>query len=307
MKHFLRLFLALAILLPARGVLRSQETGSWDLLLDRYERICKSCLDLKAGRELTGQIPDGRMLQLLSELGALKDELQEASPGMPVVARLRYEAIREMYTSGKLADTRQALLPEGYGIKAPVPPLPAIITGLNGSFPVYGIAPSVSYRYSVSFSSLVIPEFTPGVRASWAGRKAGAYVSFHSNFGNHHPSYTALSDGTAGDALVWASGNTGVDRLFLAAGPVLPLSDYLSLYAGAGYGFRRLCWEDTDGVWMEVADASHRGICIEAGANCSFGRLTFGAGVLSLPFSYNALTASVGISFGRIPRARRRY
>ena len=75
------------------------------------------------------------------------------------------------------------------------------------------------------------------------------------------------------------------------------LTELLSLYGGLGYGMRRLCWEDSEGEWMEITDASRRGLCAELGATLHMGRLSLTAGWLGLPFSYNAWSISVGFSF----------
>ena len=296
MKGFRSLFLVFSLLLLAQGVIRSQEYASWDDLLDRYERICKMCLELKASNA-----SDGQIAVVLNELGSLKEELKSARDRMPAAARRRYEAIRSMYSSGVPADTRPMPAPKACAPLSLSPPVAPVTGSLCGKTQFAGGAmPSMLYyRFSASAAALVVPEFTPGLKVQYVGSLYGAYAGIYSNFSNHRTSYQALSDGTTGGAPVWTTGVSAVDRLFITAGPVYRLNDHFSVYGGLGYGMRSLCWEDSEGAWMEVTDASRRGLCAELGANLHLGRFTLGAGWLGLPFSYNALSVSVGWSFGR--------
>ena len=115
---------------------------------------------------------------------------------------------------------------------------------------------------------------------------------------SHSPAGRALSDGATDGGFIWTTGRSAIDRYFLTAGPVLRIGDKVSVYAGAGYGMRRLCWEDSEGRWMEVTDAGRSGLCAEIGAGLHLGRFTLSAGWLTLPSYYNGLTLSLGYSFG---------
>lgn len=174
MNKFLRLMLLSLFLLGGQQALRCQtaDSRSWDALLDRFERICRMSLDIKA----SGNQDGADLAPLLAELTVLRDEIKDAGDRMPASA---------------------------------------------------------------------------------------------------------------------------VDRFFVTAGPALRLNKWLSLYGGLGYGSRRLCWEDSEGNWMTVSDASPCGLCAELGASVHLGRIILSAGCLSLPASYYALTFSAGYSFGR--------
>ena len=294
MKGFRSLFLVFLLLLLAQGVIRSQEYASWDDLLDRYERICRMCLQLKAS-----ETSDGQIAAVLDELGSLKEELKGARDRMPAAARRRYDAIRNMYASGVVTDTRPLPSPKActpLTLEPPVRPAPG---SLCGDIPPEGVMPRLSYRFTVSAAALVVPEFTPGLRLQWLDGRVGACAGIYSSFSSHKTSYRALSDGTSDGLPVWTSGASAVDRLFVTVGPAVRITRQFSLYCGLGYGMRSLCWEDSEGAWMEVSDASRRGVCAELGANLHLGRFTLGAGWLGLPFLYNALSVSVGWSFGR--------
>lgn len=72
---------------------------------------------------------------------------------------------------------------------------------------------------------------------------------------------------------------------------------WLDVYAGAGYGWRSLYWQDIDGRWVQVDDWSHRGLSVEAGAILLYRRLAFSAGLSSISFKTAAFTMGVGLKF----------
>lgn len=298
MKCFLRVFAALFLLLLLQVPLRSQESGSakWDAMLDRYENICRKCLELKAESNAGKPVSDAHLAALMEELESLKSEFYGAGERMPAAARRRFEAIRKMYASGVVADTK--------GIPAP-PCLPCLVAAPPAIAPQSCICdpptsevPEIDYAWAISPSMIVLPEFSAGVVARYCRDRVGAYAAFRSNFSFHKTQYSALSDGTSSGLPVWTSGAAAVDRFFVTAGPVVRISDLFSVFGGLGYGERRLCWEDSEGLWMEVSDASRKGLCAELGLSVNVGRFVVSAGWLSLPFSYNALTLSVGWAFG---------
>ncbi len=295
MNKSLRLLLFLLFLLGGRQVLCGQAPAStdWDELLDRFERICAMSLQVKASGNA-----DADLTPLLVELDALRGEFKYASDRMPAAARRRYEAIRKMYYSGKVSDTRVARLPSELPELRPLPPALTKTAAPQAVF-FPGTPPSPLYHVCLSASSIVLPELSGGLMAEYLGRKIGGYVAFRSNFSNHNISYSALSDGTSADGPVWTSGNSAVDRFFITAGPAVRLGSWISVYGGLGYGSRRLCWEDPDGNWMKVSDASLSGFCAELGVAAHLGRFVLSAGCLFLPASYGGLTMSVGYSFGR--------
>lgn len=294
MNKFLRMSLLVLLIFGGRQTLLCQNADSrrWDELLDRFERICRMSLDIKASGSQAG----ADLAPLLSELSDLREEIKDAGDSMPVAARRRYEAIRQMYYSGVVSDTRIVRLPSGL---PDISPVPAAFTSPSELEPLFlpGNPPSPEYHFGLSASAAVLPEFSAGLMAEYLGRRFGAYIAFRSNFSNHHPSYEALSDGTSSYGPVWTTGASAVDRFFVTAGPAVRLNRWLSLYGGLGYGSRMLCWEDSEGGWMKVGDASLRGLCAEFGASAHLGRIILSAGWLSLPTAYGALTVSVGYGF----------
>jgi hypothetical protein len=82
-----------------------------------------------------------------------------------------------------------------------------------------------------------------------------------------------------------------------AAGFLIPVAKWSSLYAGAGYGRRTVLWEDIYGNWVEVSDISHKGIALEAGAVFMWNRLAFSLGLSSVKLKTFSITAGIGVCF----------
>lgn len=302
MKCILRIFLSLFLLITAQGVLLSQEHRGpdWDELLDRYERICKMCLDLRVENGSAAEERRGQLSEVLNELNNLKNELSGLDDKLPAYARRRFAAIRQMYSNSVIEESRPAGWPSYLPLVMADPAAWAPPSGLTGS--ISPVVPLPAWHWTLSASFLALPEFSAGLMACYTRGKLGAYAAFRSNYSWHDTSYSALSDGTAGAGRIWTTGAKAVDRHFLTAGPAVKLTDRISFFGGLGYGSRRLCWEDSEGAWVEVSDASFKGLCTEFGASYGIGRCVVSASWLSLPFSYNALALSLGWSFGRYYR-----
>ena len=139
--------------------------------------------------------------------------------------------------------------------------------------------------------------WSAGVAAGYLGSRIGARVAIRSNFSFHRPAYSTLSDGNMDGGYFWAGGRSAVGRLFITAGPMLRIKNRLSVFACMGYGERNLFWEDFQGKWAEVADASHHGVCAEAGTEWQFSRCFAGASLIWMPGSHCGAGVSVGWCF----------
>lgn len=298
MKPVLQMVLTGILVCLAQGVSGAGTPDRWDRLLDRYESICRQCLDLKNRKDAGLSISSAQFQSLLDELEQLREQMQGETDKMPVAARYRFEAIRRMYASGVIMETHppQPVSP----LSSVSPPLVRVLDCSPSPRPRnLPSEPQVTAKaqWRVSASTVILPEFSYGVIASRMGRKWGGYAAFRSNYTVHRTAYDALSDGSAGDIRIWTSGKSAIDRMFITTGPVFRVYHKISLFGGAGYGFRRLCWEDSEGRWMRVSDASRSGFCTEIGASIQSGRLVFSTSWLSLPLTWHALTLSVGIEF----------
>jgi len=302
MKRFLHIVLTWILLLAAQGISRAETIcpdgiTPWDELLDRYESICLQCLDLRSRQDAGLPISTRQLQGLLQELEQLREQLRDATDKMPAAARYRFEAIRRMYASGKRMDTH----PPKIGFKlAPVNTM-ALRAPSTPFFPVRKPVPTpppvIQPGWVLSASAIVLPEPAWGLRISRLGRKWGGYAAFHSDFSRHQTAYDALSDGSSGDARIWTSGASATDCVFITTGPSLRLSKQWVLSAGLGYGQRKLCWEDSEGNWMRITDASPSGLCTELGVTFLWRKISFSTSWISLPFSYHALSLSAGILF----------
>ena len=72
---------------------------------------------------------------------------------------------------------------------------------------------------------------------------------------------------------------------------------YIFVPVGAGYGFRKLAWEDVDGGWALVSDWSCSGFAAECGVIASWRRLAVSAGVSTISFRTASFTCGVGLRF----------
>ena len=300
MKRLLRMVLTGILVLSAQvysraGTACPEDGTPWEDLLDRYELICRQCLDLRKRKDAGEDIPSRKLLVLVDELEQLREELRGVTDKMPPAARRRFEAIRRMYASGKYYNTRPleaASIPLPVTCSAPSTP-PAILLQRPGT-PVPG-------NWDPSFlavsASAVAPEWAYGLLVSHWSRKWGGYAALRSNYSFHRTDYDALSDGTAGTTRIWTSGTSATNRLFITAGPTLRLGKNWGVFGGLGYGFRRLCWEDSQGEWMHIADASPSGLCAEVGISWLHHRYILSASWLSILPACHSASVSIGYCF----------
>lgn len=150
---------------------------------------------------------------------------------------------------------------------------------------------------AISASALmsVLPDPAYGFMLTISGSDAawGAYAKFLSNFKNAPYGYECRST----DGSLWLSGNSNAELRQFSAGVTGSISARFGAFAGMGYGSYTTTWEDSFGQWMRVTDHSTKGLLLEAGLSCTFGkfRLTGGASVTA--FHYTNLFLGVGLQF----------
>lgn len=298
MKSIFRVVLTAFLLLPSLADSRAGDGVPWNQLLDRYELVCKKCLELNALRDSGQYVSSRQLMDVMDELESLRSQLRVASDKMPASARRRFKAIRKMYQEGNITDTRQEPPPHlDAGSLTPKPVIsytsPSMVTHMPAASP----PPAPRPRWTIYATSVVIPDLSCGGMVSCTGLRIGGYCAFRSNFSYHDTAYDALRDGSSGDSRIWASGLTATDCLFITAGPVVPATRQLSLFGGAGYGYRRLCWEDTDGLWMRISDTSSSGLCTELGAMWNFSHISLSLSWIALPPTHSAASISIGYRF----------
>lgn len=94
-----------------------------------------------------------------------------------------------------------------------------------------------------------------------------------------------------------AVAHLGFTMDFLSFGASKNRFNTFQLYIGAGYGLRRICWETTDGKFVQYAPTSYEGISANAGLMFSIYGLTFRAGINTIQFKYMELEAAAGWMF----------
>ena len=269
---------------------------SWEELLDRYELICRQCISLKQRKDAGEAVSSRQLISLMYQLESLREELKSVSDKMPAAARRRYFLIRQMYATGEIVDTRtEMLLPLG-SMFLHSRAYTEFDCPLDGVAPLPQARPERGAIKTVS-ATVSAPQMAYGFTAAYWGRKVGAWGSVRSNYSYHKTMYLALSDGSSGNGRIWTSGKASTDRFSCTAGPLLRIDKKIALFAGAGYGISRVCWEDFTGDWMLVKDISYTGICYEMGASVIFDPFVLSLTLSVLPKTSASANISIGFSF----------
>lgn len=143
----------------------------------------------------------------------------------------------------------------------------------------------------------VYPDLSYGAMLGLGGAVWGGYLRFGSNFRPATSDYDCRSDGTSVSGPIWTSGARAVSRLSLAGGAWLQCTDRLKCYAGAGFGRRTVCWQDTTGAWARVTDYSAAGLALDAGVILEFGRFCLSLGGEAVAFRQFSVLAGAGFRF----------
>ena len=278
------------------AALQARAQESLDIELERYERMCAMCLDLRTRMDRGEQLSRDEAKATLDIFVASNKRLKARDSEMTALQRQRFKDVGEWFTTGVR------------------PQRPEPLPYMTCSLPIVCLAEertimlpsSVSYEpytmpLRVEFMALAevsAPDLSYGLRAGLQGPKLGGYVAYRSNFSSKDADYQCMSDGKLdGGSRVWLSGKTMSGNMTAAAGVLAPVAKWSSLYAGAGYGCRTVLWQDIDGNWVEVSDLSHKGLALEAGALFKWKHLAFSLGLSSVKLKTYSFTAGVGVCF----------
>ena len=154
--------------------------------------------------------------------------------------------------------------------------------------PIAGIGSSISYGLMVG----VVKKF-------------GWYLKAKYNFKNQETSEETTNAGeNAQGTPMWFTGETIGSRLAITTGAMYRLSNPLYVYAGAGYGYKKLAWEMADGEvgtssdkWAENVDETCSGIEADLGLVLRAKNFAISAGIQSISFKYFEATVGIGIMF----------
>lgn len=154
--------------------------------------------------------------------------------------------------------------------------------------PVVGVGPTISYGLMI------------GVVKKW-----GWYLKAKYNFKNQETSYETTNTGINAQGIpMWFTGETIGSRLAITTGAMYRLTNPLYVYAGAGYGYKKLAWEMADGEvgtssdkWAENVDETFTGVEADLGLVLRAKNFAITAGVQSNSFKYFEATVGIGIMF----------
>lgn len=273
----------------------AQRRDARDRALDRFEVVCDRLIELRDALRRGETISTEEVSNLKAEVGRIRTNLQKSPEGLTPEQILRFNRIRRRYNYGyELKELSPAkAVPLTYNIKDiqfssryPYHDRPYYDIGKTGFLALAQISP--------------VPDMSFGLSLGFLRRSTGAYVSFLSNFKSKSASIDCLSDGTSSGNPVWVSGRQEKTKMRVTAGGIFRVAENVSLLAGAGYGTRKLLWENTGGDWMRVTDCSYSGVAAEAGALFTLGRresFCLSAKVGTIAFKYIDFSVGIGYRF----------
>lgn len=280
--------------------------SDWDTELNRYELECAECMALKdrvsSGAEVTRKEAEALIENFLARNRAIKENLSSMSPDQ----KRRFDAINLWFRTGikPLAMTPAVhvdqVRPEPYGYAELSESECHINISTRKTVP-FSVRPPRTFPddrkkwTALATGSVNVPSY--GVMAGFQKGRWGGYVKPRTNFHHVEAGYSCFSDGSLGNGgTFWANGRSVRNITSITAGPMIGVTGRMDIYAGAGYGYDTLLWEDIDGNWAEVVNHSYKGVVAEAGLLFSVSQLTFGIGCSTLSFHKYYLELCLGLS-----------
>lgn len=265
---------------------RMYAQNQWDIVLDKYDEICTTCIEL---REMIGRgenVPAVKISSLLGEMRVLRERLKDSSSSMTPRQRKRYEDIRDSYAShfGNEPEARQeksSLIPRMSTDQFISEAVSLKTDELLAATQFEQVqSRDRKFHFGMSGTCTFSSEMQYGLMLSGSYKKVGGYISASSNFQSLTPSYKCNSSGEIeGGGAFWGNGEIAHSLFTVCAGPTYRICNYLDVYAGAGLFYKQTLWKDAVGNWAEVIDLTHRSLCGEAGIMANLKGLTLTAGV----------------------------
>lgn len=282
-----------------------------DEQLHMYEDLCEQCMDIKSRAKSGENVSRTQVESLISTFLALNKTLKSQENEMTAAQRHRFAQIGRWFATGERPDTISPLPP--VHAEPPCAPAAMLQSACCGLVPVsdtvFCIGRSDLDRVAdmlggkprgdvFILASVAAPDMSYGIMTGYLHRRIGGYLAFRSNFTTCNPSYSCASDGSMQNgSQIWPSGNEERSNLMAGGGVLAGATKWLTVYAGVGYGTRKLAWEDVAGNWALVSDWSHTGMAAELGAVVSVRKLALSAGVSTVAFRTAAFTCGVGVRF----------
>ena len=282
-----------------------------DEQLHMYEDLCEQCMDIKSRAKSGENVSRTQVESLIATFLALNKTLKSQENEMTAAQRHRFAQIGRWFATGERPDTIGPLPP----VQAEPPCAPAAMlqSACCGLVPVsdtvFCIGRSDLDRVAdmlgrkprgdvFILASVAAPDMAYGLMAGYKHRNWGGYLAFRSSFTSCKTSYSCASDGSMENgSKIWPTGNEKCSNLMVSGGVLAGATKWLTVYAGAGYGARKLAWEDVAGNWALVSDWSHTGLAAELGVIASFYKVALSAGISTVAFRTAAFTCGVGVKF----------
>lgn len=285
-----------------------------DEQLHMYEDLCEQCMDIKSRAKSGENVSRTQVESLIATFLALNKTLKSQENEMTAAQRHRFAQIGRWFATGELPDTIRPVSP--LLAEPPCAPVAMLQSADCGIMPVFDTVfgdnstgrsdlcrvtdmPDKKSRGDILIlASLAAPDMAYGLMAGYKHRRWGGYLAFRSSFTSCKTSYSCASDGSMENgSKIWPTGNQKRSNLMASGGVLAGATKWLTIYAGAGYGARKLAWEDIAGNWALVSDWSHTGMAVELGAVVSVHKLAFSAGISTISFRTAAFTCGVGVRF----------
>lgn len=291
---------------------QTTEGDVWDTALDRYERICNECIDLKARIAAGETVTRDEAAGVFMELSQLRRQLSGDNGQMSVAQHERFGHIGRCFEQGrKVSDGDSAGNTDSVEKEAEMMPDEDMVYDveeyLNRLTRDTGEAPAASAPKKNRMTVMALAGFNPfsfGVMLAGRPGKFGGYVGFLSNLHPLSYSYSCTSDGIAcfsdgTEGYFWAAPDSGTRRgnLSVTAGLVYAPWDFIDFRLGAGFGMDRYLWTDSEGLRVLVRDLSRSGVVVDAGVDYTWKMLSVGIGVSTLKFRSVTPYLGLGVSF----------
>ena len=287
------------ILILATCAVRAQENIGIDVLLDRYQRSCEECLNLRDRVEDGEKISTAEAESMVQKFINLNRLLKDMEPELNDNQKTRFKAIGNWFRTGNkpLALSQTPLTK----VVATLPSPKAVTFSECFLLPLQEevIPASTSpaeFRIFILPTISLFPESFGSMAGAQYGRWGG-YAKFAGRFNAATPSYFCSDEGILDNgSSIWPNGESTEKALQITAGALYGMNDWLDIYAGLGYGRHQVLWQDIDGNWATVGQGL-KGVCAEAGVLTSWKHFTFGAGISTISLRSLTPTLSFGINF----------
>ena len=285
-----------------------------DEQLGQYEDLCEQCMDIKSKAASGENVSRTQVESLIATFLALNKTLKSQENEMTAAQRHRFAQIGRWFATGELPDTIRPVSP--LLAEPPCAPVAMLQFADCGIMPVFDTVfgdtstgrsdlDRVAYMQGGKprgdifiLASIAAPDMAYGLMTGYLHRRIGGYLAFRSSFTTCNPSYSCASDGSMENgSKIWPTGNEERSNLMASGGVLAGATKWLTVYAGVGYGTRKLAWEDVAGNWALVSDWSRSGFAAECGAVVSVRKLAFSAGISTISFRTSAFTCGVGVRF----------